>query len=173
MQYLSSEYLIWLLRNSYKETNTAYRDFKNKWTNIKQVNRNINNIEITLDNICDMACVYCDATSSSRIAQELGHKKVMNVPDPAHMETFIDWFEKVAAQSMSNLLAIIYFSKQCDPDEVILVKYSLRSSLIKSSSKIHQPKSSSKVIIKSHWDEFTLICILMHQKEDFKKSKIY
>ena len=82
--------------NSYKETNTAYRDFKNKWTNVKQVNRNIDNIEITLDNICDMACVYCDATSSSRIAQELGHKKVMNVPDPEHMETFIDWFEKVA-----------------------------------------------------------------------------
>ena len=82
--------------NSYKETGTAYRDFKNKWVDARSVNTNINNIEITLDNICDMACVYCDASSSSRIAQELGHKHVMNVPNDEHMATFIDWFEQVA-----------------------------------------------------------------------------
>jgi len=82
--------------NSYKETGTAYRDFKNKWIDNSSVNYNVNNIEITLDNICDMACIYCDATSSSRIAQELGHEHVMNIPNDAHMQTFINWFEHVA-----------------------------------------------------------------------------
>ena len=43
-----------------------------------------------------MACIYCDATSSSRIAQELGHEHVMNVPNDDHMQTFINWFEHVA-----------------------------------------------------------------------------
>lgn len=121
--------------NSYKETGTAYRDFKNKWIDDSNINNNVNNIEITLDNICDMACVYCDATSSSRIAQELGHKHVMNVPNEEHMQTFINWFESVALKQsfipLSFLGGEISYSKNFYKFmELILQKESIHESRI-------------------------------------------
>lgn len=121
--------------NSYKETGTAYRDFKNKWKSQTQVNSYIENIEITLDNICDMACIYCDGTSSSRIAQEQGWKKVMNVPDEEHMKLFIDWFEEVALKQpfipLSFLGGEISYSKNFYKFmELILAKEKIHNSRI-------------------------------------------
>jgi len=57
----------------YSKTGFAYRDIKNKWGNILPYgNNHLEYIEINLDNICDMSCLYCSAMCSSQIAAEEG-----------------------------------------------------------------------------------------------------
>lgn len=76
---------------SYKNTGTAYRDFANTWTSIKDKSNNITFIEIMLDNICDMSCIYCDADFSSKIASELKLKQQLQQPLERDLQVFIDW----------------------------------------------------------------------------------
>jgi len=59
---------------------TAYRDWSNRWNDefIKHHrqalsdDRYVNYIEIKTDRTCDLACIYCNGYSSSKIAQEEG-----------------------------------------------------------------------------------------------------
>jgi len=83
---------------SYENTGTAYRDFKNEWKKSKDLNNTITNIEITLDNICDMSCTYCEGNCSSRIAQEQKWKKILNVPENNHLEVFVEWLLDIASK---------------------------------------------------------------------------
>lgn len=60
-----------------KSGNWSYRDWVNKWDDkeFERLKPFLNDplvkyIEIKLDNICDMSCLYCFADSSSKIAQE-------------------------------------------------------------------------------------------------------
>lgn len=120
---------------SYKNTNSAYRDFKNKWKNANDIVQTIENIEITLDNVCDMACIYCDLSNSSRIAQEVGHTPVMTVPNQEHIQTFINWFEgnckKQPFNSLSFLGGEISYSKNFYKFmELVLEKKSLHETKI-------------------------------------------
>ena len=66
----------------YAKGNSAYRDWANRWTddfinNHKTVlgdDSFIHYIEVKPDSTCDLACIYCSHTSSSKIAQEEGVK---------------------------------------------------------------------------------------------------
>jgi MoaA/NifB/PqqE/SkfB family radical SAM enzyme len=82
--------------NDYKLTGNAYRDFKNKWASKNDVNSQINFIEISLDNLCDLSCIYCNEFSSSKIASE---KKVKNTKNPQivqDLQVFVLFLEDLA-----------------------------------------------------------------------------
>jgi pyruvate-formate lyase-activating enzyme len=59
----------------YSKGNSAYRDWANRWTEdqlvgVGNTDQYIHYIEIKTDRICDMSCIYCSASSSSKVAQE-------------------------------------------------------------------------------------------------------
>lgn len=64
----------------YDKGNSAYRDWANKWDDgfiyhhkqLLNSDKFVHYIEIKTDSICDLACLYCSAHSSSKIAQEEG-----------------------------------------------------------------------------------------------------
>lgn len=87
---------------SYEQTGTAYRDFENRWTNISDVNSNIRFIEIMLDNICDMSCIYCDSDFSSKIAAEKQMKQPLMQPIDKDLDIFIDWLISVLEQQSES-----------------------------------------------------------------------
>lgn len=66
--------------NDYEKGNSAYKDWANRWDDvfIKTAKDKLNDdkfisyIEIKTDRTCDLACIYCSASSSSKIAQEEG-----------------------------------------------------------------------------------------------------
>lgn len=76
---------------SYKQTGTAYREHNNQWTTVSDINPNLEFIEVMLDNLCDMSCVYCDEKSSHKIAQEKGLPNRLQVPNEAEYHVFLDW----------------------------------------------------------------------------------
>ena len=76
---------------SYANTGTAYRDFENRWKSIDDRKTAITFIEIMLDNICDMSCIYCDADFSSKIASEKKLKQPLQNPLEKDLQAFIDW----------------------------------------------------------------------------------
>lgn len=79
----------------YKLAGNAYRDFKNEWKSISDVSGEIKFIEIFLDNLCDMSCVYCDEIASSKIASE---RKVNNPKNPNidnDLAVFVLFLEKL------------------------------------------------------------------------------
>ena len=77
--------------SSYKKTGTAFRDFKNKWKHVNDISNNVESIEVSLDNLCDMACIYCDPEFSSRIAREVGSKDRVQTPNKDDINKFIDY----------------------------------------------------------------------------------
>ena len=75
--------------NCWKDYNngiTAYRDWANRWNDdfikfnktLLNDDKYVNYIEIKTDRTCDLACIYCNAYSSSKIAQEEGMPVVDN-----------------------------------------------------------------------------------------------
>ncbi len=82
--------------NDYKKTGTAYRDFKNKWKSTKDINTVVNNIEIILDNLCDMSCVYCDEFGSSRIATEKNLNNRLFVAKNRDLDVFVEFLKSLA-----------------------------------------------------------------------------
>lgn len=67
--------------NEYSVGGTAYRDWNNRWSDdsiqeckLHEINddRFVHHIEIKLDSTCDMSCIYCSPTDSSKIAEEEG-----------------------------------------------------------------------------------------------------
>jgi MoaA/NifB/PqqE/SkfB family radical SAM enzyme len=86
--------------------NPAYKDWMNAWTedefNARDLSKpHVNYIEIELDNTCDLSCVYCNAESSSKIAQEENIIIVDNTRSN-DIEQFKLWLEKVAVNNSNN-----------------------------------------------------------------------
>lgn len=90
--------------NDYKKTGTAYRDFKNEWKSKKDISNVVKNIEIILDNLCDMACVYCDEFGSSRIAAEKKLLNKINVAKKNDLDVFVKFLIELSkTQNELNL----------------------------------------------------------------------
>ena len=93
---------------------SAYKDWMNTWSDEEFNTKNlrkpyVNYIEIELDNTCDLSCVYCNAESSSKIAQEEGIVNVDNTRS-SDIEQFKLWLEKIAIDNNdSNELIVINF----------------------------------------------------------------
>jgi MoaA/NifB/PqqE/SkfB family radical SAM enzyme len=82
---------------------SAYKDWMNAWSDEEFNTKNlrkpyVNYIEIELDNTCDLSCVYCNAESSSKIAQEEGIVNVDNTRS-SDIEQFKLWLSKVAVDN--------------------------------------------------------------------------
>lgn len=80
---------------SYSNTGTAYRDFENTWTTPTDLSKDLKFVEIMLDNICDMSCIYCDSDFSSKIASEKRLKTQLKQPKEKDLELFVDWLSFV------------------------------------------------------------------------------
>jgi hypothetical protein len=86
--------------NDYDKGNSAYRDWANKWDDsfmehhkpLLVSDRFIHYIEIKTDNTCDLACLYCSAGSSSKIAQEEG-KVIKDLATEHDYEVFKSWIK--------------------------------------------------------------------------------
>ena len=76
---------------SYRETGTSYREHRNQWTSVTDVSPELQHIEIMLDNLCDMSCIYCSEHSSHKIAQEKGLSNKVQMPNSEHYTVFLDW----------------------------------------------------------------------------------
>tara|TARA_R110000772_G_scaffold9921_5_gene32171 strand:- start:5063 stop:6085 length:1023 start_codon:yes stop_codon:yes gene_type:complete len=77
--------------DSYKTTGSAYRDS----VNTNEINPPIRFVEVLLDNICDMACLYCSAESSHKIAQEQGLTQGVLSADQNDYAIFFDWLSTI------------------------------------------------------------------------------
>lgn len=75
---------------SESELATSHRLIHNQWNSIQDVDVKPTFIEIMLDTACDMSCIYCDETSSSKIARE---KNVSILPkaDYSEMDATVNW----------------------------------------------------------------------------------
>lgn len=90
--------------SNYEKTGTAYRDFKNTWKTKEDVSYEIKYIEIFLENICDMSCIYCDPQGSSKIASELKIKNTKNEKIEEDLNIFVLFLENLAKeQKVINL----------------------------------------------------------------------
>ena len=89
---------------SYCETGTAYRDYNNKWQTLDEINGNLEIIEVMLDNLCDMSCIYCSEHSSHKIAQELGLANKVQTPMEAHYKIFLDWLSTIDYEYLLSFL---------------------------------------------------------------------
>lgn len=90
--------------DDYKLTGNAYRDVKNEWDSVRKVNSHIGYIEIFLDNLCDMSCIYCDEIASSKIASEKKIKSIKNLRLEDDLNVFVSFLESVLkTQSHINL----------------------------------------------------------------------
>ena len=86
--------------NDYNKGNSAYRDWANRWDdNYLKINKDsldtdshVYYVEIKTDRICDMACLYCSSSSSSKIAQEEGQPYDDNTKDEDY-EVFKKWIK--------------------------------------------------------------------------------
>lgn len=90
--------------------NAAYKDWMNDWDDDEFATRNlsvshVNYIEIELDNTCDLSCIYCNAVSSSKIAQE---ENVVNIDSTkaSDIEQFKQWLIKLAASNNGRIIKI-------------------------------------------------------------------
>lgn len=89
---------------SYQDTGTAYREYNNKWNSLDDVNDHLEVIEIMLDNLCDMSCIYCTEQSSHKIAQEKGLPNRIQTPTEKHYAVFLDWLSTVDHEYMLSFL---------------------------------------------------------------------
>lgn len=93
---------------SYEKTGTAYRDFENRWTKMSDLRYDVRFIEIMLDNICDMSCIYCDSDFSSKIAAEKKLKQPLIQPIDDDLDVFIAWLtDLLQSQSSSCTLSFL------------------------------------------------------------------
>lgn len=89
---------------SYRNTGTAYREHMNQWKSLSDVHNNVEFIEIMLDNLCDMSCVYCNEESSHKIAQEKGLQTKMQTPSTENYKVFLDWLSTVDNEFVLSFL---------------------------------------------------------------------
>jgi len=82
--------------DDYKLTGTSYKDLKNSWKSLNDFSKKISYIEIKLDNICDLSCVYCGPEESTKIAYEQGIKKVnQNKFLHKDLDVFFEWLDTI------------------------------------------------------------------------------
>ena len=88
---------------SESELATSYRLIHNQWGSIQDVDVKPTFIEIMLDTACDMSCIYCDETSSSKIARE---KNVSILPraDYSEMNTTVNWLSTLDHEYVLSFL---------------------------------------------------------------------
>lgn len=102
--------------DDYKLTGNAYRDFKNEWKSVTDANDFIEFIEIFLDNLCDMSCVYCDEVASSKIASEKKVNNPKNMKAEEDLTVFVSFLETVAKKqkhiNLSFLGGEVTYSKK-------------------------------------------------------------
>lgn len=117
--------------DDYKLTGNAYRDFKNEWKSITQLNNKIEFIEIFLDNLCDMSCIYCDEVASSKIASEKKVNNPKNTKIDEDLSVFVAFLETVAKKQDNINLSFLggevtyskkffYFVEQLLNNEILL-----------------------------------------------------
>jgi len=102
--------------NDYNKSGTAYRDWANEWTdpfveirkNQLDTDKYIHYIEIKTDTTCDMACLYCNANSSSKIAQEEG-RIIINKTDENDYKVFKDWIRDHISSKLTPKLLLFIF----------------------------------------------------------------
>lgn len=73
----------------------TFKDWISEWKNFDHVKPDVpqvNYIEIEIDNICDLSCLYCSAEHSSKIAQEEGIE-VPNKLKENDLEIFQNWMK--------------------------------------------------------------------------------
>lgn len=81
-----------------------YRDIKNKWKSINDFDERIKIIELTLDNLCDMSCIYCFEDTSSRIAQEKNLPDAIKLkPDESFIDSFIEFLVELTKKQTVSL----------------------------------------------------------------------
>lgn len=90
-------------------TGTSYRDFENTWKSVKDKSDDIFFIEIMLDNLCDMSCIYCGPDSSSKIASEQKLKQQLRQPKEKDIEIFVDWLIETLSEQKSDRDATLSF----------------------------------------------------------------
>lgn len=102
--------------DDYKLTGNAYRDFKNEWKSTNDFSTKISFIEVFLDNLCDMSCIYCDEVASSKIASERKIKNSKNLKAEDDLKVFVEFLETVAKQqdeiNLSFLGGEVTYSKK-------------------------------------------------------------
>lgn len=99
----------------YKLSGTAYRDIKNTWKT-SSIAHFIDSIEIFLDNLCDMSCIYCDELGSSKIASEKKINNKKNLKIDEDLKVFVSFLETVAKKqryiNLSFLGGEVTYSKK-------------------------------------------------------------
>ena len=102
--------------NDYSKGKSAFRDWANRW-NDDYISKNLHKldtddlvsyIEIKPDRICDMACLYCSHSSSSKIAQEEGitYEDKTNNED---YEVFKNWIKNYLIKQEINKQIVFIF----------------------------------------------------------------
>jgi organic radical activating enzyme len=86
-------------RNSYRSWMNQYHDFQNLSANQSDVRY----IDVTLDTVCDLSCLYCAADASSQIAQE-ENKPIRDAGTDADFETFKAWLSTLQGSVVFNFL---------------------------------------------------------------------
>lgn len=85
--------------------NTPFKDWMNKWDDFSSAKPDVpqvNYIEMELDNICDLSCLYCSPEHSSKIAQEEG-VKVINKFTQQDLEVYKQWMTDTVNNSQSHI----------------------------------------------------------------------
>ena len=85
---------------NYKKSNSAYRELKHQ-TNFKIPNNPqdaINYIEIKFDNVCNLACLYCNNEYSSTIGLQEGIKNPIQNYDPKDLDVLISFLNELLVQ---------------------------------------------------------------------------
>lgn len=88
-----------------KSGNTPFKDWMNKWDNFdsaKPDEPQVTYIEMELDNICDLSCLYCSPEHSSKIAQEEG-VKVVNKFTETDLEVYKQWMTDTVNNSQTQI----------------------------------------------------------------------
>lgn len=84
----------------------SYRSWMNKYDNFKELSADqsdVRYIDVTLDTVCDLSCLYCAADASSQIAQEEG-KPIRDAGTDADFETFKAWLSTLQGSVVFNFL---------------------------------------------------------------------
>jgi len=87
--------------NEVNQGRKSYINYWNKWENFDNVKADvpqIENIEIELDNTCDLSCLYCAAEQSSSIAKEEGIK-IVDRTSKEQIEAFKHWLKSTIEAS--------------------------------------------------------------------------
>lgn len=80
---------------------TSFKDIMGEWkdfTNVKSDQPQVNYIEMEIDNVCDLSCLYCHPKHSSKIAKEEG-VDVPNKVTSHDVEVYKEWLKSTVLDS--------------------------------------------------------------------------